>query len=106
MRKTLLALAALAAAGLSAPAAMATPVSAALAAPALNLDLVEQAQMRRDDPRYRHRGPAVRHQPRRHRYAPGTRLRQAPPGYRRYGARPGNWRTRGCVQVGPLWFCP
>jgi hypothetical protein len=40
------------------------------------------------------------------RYAPGARLRAAPHGWRRYHARPGDWRTRGCVVVGPIWFCP
>lgn len=40
------------------------------------------------------------------RYTPGRRYRTAPPGYRRYSARPRDWRTRGCVIVGPLWFCP
>lgn len=40
------------------------------------------------------------------RYAPGARLRAAPSGWRRYGARPGDWQTRGCVLVGVLWFCP
>ena len=27
-------------------------------------------------------------------------------GWRRYHARPYNWHRRGCVMVGPLWFCP
>ncbi len=27
-------------------------------------------------------------------------------GWHRYGARPYNWRTRGCVVVGPAWLCP
>lgn len=47
--------------------------------------------------------------PRRHtkrRYVPGRRYRTAPRGYRRYTTRPYDWRTRGCVIVGPLWFCP
>lgn len=25
--------------------------------------------------------------------------------YNRYNARPYNWRSRGCVAVGPIWFC-
>jgi hypothetical protein len=41
-----------------------------------------------------------------HRYAPGSRHAKAPPHWRRYGARPQNWQSRGCVIVGPLWFCP
>ena len=24
----------------------------------------------------------------------------------RYHARPSDWRTRGCIMAGPLWFCP
>jgi hypothetical protein len=44
--------------------------------------------------------------PHRYRYAPGARLGAAPYGYRRYGARPYDWRTRGCIVVGPIWFCP
>lgn len=47
--------------------------------------------------------------PRRHskrRYVPGRRYRTAPPGYRRYSTRPYDWQRRGCIIVGPLWFCP
>jgi hypothetical protein len=29
-----------------------------------------------------------------------------PPGWRRYHARPWNYRARGCVMFGPVWFCP
>lgn len=25
--------------------------------------------------------------------------------WNRYGSRPYNWRSRGCVAVGPVWFC-
>ena len=42
-----------------------------------------------------------------HRFTPGRRYRESPPGWRRHGyRRPGDWRTRGCILVGPLWFCP
>lgn len=57
------------------------------------------------DRRYRkpppraHRGPPQR-------YRPGGRYNRPPPGWRRYGGRPGNWQRRGCVMVGPVWFCP
>lgn len=27
-------------------------------------------------------------------------------GWRRYNSRPYNYRARGCVVVGPIWFCP
>ena len=44
--------------------------------------------------------------PHRFRYAPGARLGAAPYGWHRYGARPYDWRERGCIVVGPIWFCP
>ena len=44
--------------------------------------------------------------PDKRRFVPGRRYRTAPPGYRRYTVRPRDWRTRGCIIVGPLWFCP
>lgn len=27
-------------------------------------------------------------------------------GWHRYNKRPHGWRERGCVVVGPIWFCP
>lgn len=27
-------------------------------------------------------------------------------GWNRYSHRPHSWRSRGCVSVGPIWFCP
>jgi hypothetical protein len=27
-------------------------------------------------------------------------------GWHRYHSRPSNWRTRGCVALGPVWVCP
>jgi hypothetical protein len=41
-----------------------------------------------------------------HRYEPGSHHRSAPHGWHRYHKRPGDWRTRGCIVVGPVWFCP
>ena len=26
-------------------------------------------------------------------------------GWNRYNSRPDGWRNRGCVSVGPIWFC-
>jgi len=40
------------------------------------------------------------------RYVAGHRYRSAPHGWHRYGRRPGDWRTRGCILAGPIWFCP
>ena len=43
----------------------------------------------------------------RQRFTPGRRYKNAPPGWNRHGdRRPGDWRTRGCIMVGPIWFCP
>jgi Ni/Co efflux regulator RcnB len=40
-------------------------------------------------------------------FAPGRRYDKSPAGWRRHGyRRPGDWRTRGCVTAGPIWFCP
>jgi Ni/Co efflux regulator RcnB len=40
-----------------------------------------------------------------HRYTPGRRYNSAPSHYRRYAHRPSDWRSRGCILVGPVWFC-
>jgi hypothetical protein len=54
------------------------------------------------------RGPNARHNWRhnrnwRHRgWRGGDRYR----GWHRYHSRPWNWRTRGCVVLGPVWVCP
>ncbi len=42
----------------------------------------------------------------RHRYHPGRRYREAPRHWHRYHRRPHDWYTRGCIVVGPVWFCP
>ena len=76
----------------SAAVAPRTPVSAPSA------DVVE-VQDRRD------RGRFDRNLDRR-RWVPGRRYDAPPPRWRRYGGRPRDWRSRGCVIVGPVWFCP
>ncbi len=44
---------------------------------------------------------------RRPQFTPGRRYKEAPSGWNRHGSRrPGDWRTRGCIMVGPIWFCP
>jgi len=43
---------------------------------------------------------------RRSRYTAGRRYKSAPHGWHRYNRRPGDWQHRGCVLVGPVWFCP
>lgn len=82
-------------------------VSAASAAPVAPLNgvsphvpVVDAQYRHRDDYRYR------RHAPPPPRYRPGYRYRSAPHGWHRYDRRPGDWRRRGCVIVGPVWFCP
>lgn len=64
----------------------------------LNLTKIADRHDRRDWKRDR------RH--RRHRYEPGSRRHAAPRGWHRYHSRPRDWRTRGCIIVGPVWFCP
>lgn len=39
-------------------------------------------------------------------YRAGSHHSRAPRNWRRYGSRPGDWRTRGCIIVGPIWYCP
>jgi len=58
---------------------------------------IELVQHRRGHYRHRHfrRGYGTRHY--RHRNYRG---------WHRYSHRPYNWRSRGCVIVGPVWFCP
>jgi len=53
-----------------------------------------------------HHGKPHHAKPRGPVYRPGGRYSSAPHGYRRYGARPHDWRARRCVMVGPVWFCP
>lgn len=109
MTRQLLAASILAACLGAAAPATATPISGPSSQGLLAntpMAATETAQYRGND-QYRGPRPGVhRRGPPPHRYAPGRSFRAPPPGYRRYGARPGNWRTRGCVTVGAIWFCP
>lgn len=40
------------------------------------------------------------------RYRAGRRYDRAPRGWRRHRHRPDRWESRGCIVVGPLWYCP
>ncbi|WP_083567606.1 hypothetical protein [Hyphomicrobium sp. CS1GBMeth3] len=87
-----------------------TPASAAPSAPtgikaalALETGVVDQAQYRNDKRRAYRKGYRKGH---RHGYRAGHRYNRAPAGWRRYSARPYGWQTRGCIVVGPVWFCP
>ena len=79
---------------------IATAQASPLTAPPLDLatatspaDLI-QAQ-------YRHRD-SHRH----HRYDRHRSRRHPPRGWRRFHHRPHDWRMRGCIAIGPAWFCP
>ncbi len=48
----------------------------------------------------------VQHRDRDHRYERGNHVRQPPRGWHRHNVRPRDWRDRGCMIVGPVWFCP
>ncbi len=39
-------------------------------------------------------------------FRPGGHYRRAPGGWHRFDNRPGDWNTRGCIVVGPIWYCP
>jgi hypothetical protein len=80
-------------------------LSTASAAPAAPMNgVTHQAPV--IDVQYRHRDDHRYHRPPPPRYRAGYRYRTAPHGWHRYSRRPGDWRTRGCVIVGPVWFCP
>jgi Ni/Co efflux regulator RcnB len=40
-----------------------------------------------------------------HNYTAGPRYDRAPSHYRRHAYRPHDWQSRGCILVGPAWFC-
>ena len=96
-----------------APLAFALPAQAAGPAPA-GVERVDSVLLVRDrdrSHRSNRRGrikniaPGV-HRHHHHRYVPGRHYRSAPHGWHRYHSRPYNWRARGCIVVGPIWFCP
>ena len=80
------------------------PAVAAPGAPASGMAdnrSVVQVQYRYDRGRYV-RVPSPRH----YHYVPGRRYAAPPRGWHRYKSRPRDWNRRGCVIVGPVWFCP
>jgi hypothetical protein len=91
----------LAVAGLSTGPANASVVPAGQAH-AVAADIVRVQAGRPDDNIARRRGPGGDG----HRFTPGHRYHQAPSHWHRYHARPRDWRRRGCIIVGPVWFCP
>lgn len=83
-------------------------VSTASAAPVAPVTGISAQQSHVIDVQYRHDN---RRHYRRHvapppRYRAGYRYNTAPRGWHRYHARPRDWNRRGCVIVGPMWFCP
>jgi Ni/Co efflux regulator RcnB len=50
--------------------------------------------------------PKYKHKHKHQQWNPGHRYDRSPPGWRQYKARPYDWQRRGCVIVGPVWFCP
>lgn len=58
----------------------------------------------------KHRGPDKKdgHKHNAHsKYKPGHKYDKAPKNWKKHGnKRPKDWERRGCVVVGPLWFCP
>lgn len=101
MTKVLVSAALLAFAGLSVTPASASPAPAPLA-PIVAAEVV-QVQGRRPDDYSGRRGGFDRD---RSHYRPGHRYDRAPSHWHRYHSRPRDWRRRGCIIVGPIWFCP
>ena len=79
------------------PSAFALPVQKSSGTDAGLIQHVQHRDQHRD---------RAQHRDRDHRYEPGSRVRHAPRGWHRHNARPRDWRDRGCILVGPIWFCP
>jgi hypothetical protein len=100
VKKSAMTLAALAFAGLMGTQASAAPLSSAAevtskAAPSAVEQVRDRWERRHDRWDRRHARRDWRHDRRYYRYR----------NWNRYGYRPYNWRSRGCVSVGPVWFC-
>lgn len=109
MKKTLMTIAVLAMGGLmGAQAATAAPLSKAAGATqgAAHADVIhvrdrnrngvnDRFERRRFNKGYNKRGYNWRNDRRYYKYR----------NWNRYNARPYNWRSRGCVAFGPVWFC-
>lgn len=83
-----------------------TPATAAPMAPLSSAPAVESALIQAQYNRDRDRDYRRNHRATPPRYRAGGRYKSAPRGWNRYDRRPGDWSRRGCVMVGPLWFCP
>lgn len=107
MKSIIAALVAVAFAGLTQAPASAAPLSQT--AGIGKTDVIQvQLRERRDfrDRDYRDRGYRGFRYDRRVYNWRGDRRYYRYRNWNRYGYRPYGWRSRGCVEVGPLWFCP
>ena len=39
-------------------------------------------------------------------YGPKPGYGKPPSGWHQHKRRPSDWRRRGCIAIGPVWFCP
>lgn len=104
MKKTSIALSALLLGGLLSAPASAAPLSSGTGIKAaLETSAVDQVRHRKGhyNKRKWNRNRAYRKG-----YRAGRRYNHAPSGWRRYNSRPYGWHSRGCIVVGPVWFCP
>ncbi len=103
MRKTAMTLAALAIGGLMSTSVSAAPLSSVASAGVkqglANSNVEQVHKKRRGWKHHRHWKKPRGYRYYGHRY-PHYR------GWYRYNYRPYDWRTRGCVVIGPVWFCP
>ena len=101
MKKTAMTLAVLAFGGLMSTQASAAPLAAAAAGATQGIAHADMQQVR-------DRNRNGIHDRKERRYYNDWRNDRRYYRYRnwnRYGARPYNWRSRGCVAAGPVWFC-
>jgi hypothetical protein len=67
---------------------------------AVSSDLVEVGKKSYKGSKYYKKGGKY------HRGKYSHRYKRAPKGWRSYSYRPYGWHGRGCIVVGPLWYCP
>jgi hypothetical protein len=79
-------------------------VTTASAAP-LNSAATATEQLTRSSAELAQYKPGLKQQRRAHRRWHRNRARNYRH-WRRYHARPSNWEARGCIVVGPIWYCP
>lgn len=75
-------------------------------ATAAHADGITLVQYKDKYDRRRYDGPRRNYDGPRRGYRAGHRYKHAPKGWHRYSSRPSYWQTRGCIIVGPVWFCP